>query len=654
MYDITRGQFKPGVYFVNNCVRFGIYTANINKMLLEIYKDKNSTIPFMKIILDETYRENNVFGIQIKDLQENMAYVWRVLNDDYSYSPTILDPYTSLAVFFEGEWRNILRNTIPSTMVNKPHIPWERTIIYEVHVGHFTKNCLEIKEELRGTFLGLKEKLSYLKNLGITTIELLPIFKWYDETIKNNNPDTGERLKDVWGYNPISFFQIDERYSSDKTSEGAIKELCELVEAVHNEGLELILDVVYNHTGEGGKEGKDFNFKYLAPKTYYKVSDNGELMNCSGTGNTLNTSNSVVKNLVIDSMMYWSETIGVDGFRFDLASILAQDDKGRWDKNGLLSDIANHPILNKIKLISESWDAKGSYDVGRMPGPFREWSDYFRDSVRQFIKGDQGRIKAIADCLQGKEIYFTDMAKSNFHMIHLITAHDGFTLWDLVSYNEKHNRLNGENGRDGHNANYSYNWGVEGETTDVNILEIRRKITRNLMSILLLSKGVPMILMGDEVGRTQSGNNNAFCQDNNIVWFDWDRAKEFKGQYIFIQKLIELRNNLDYFKQTSSYDLSWHGIFNNNPDWSYCSRSIACLMQGKECLFLIANSYHEELEFEIPSRNGRWIRLIDTHEDDVNECILEKLIQNNKYKAKPYSICLFKLESDKGTVQIKK
>ncbi len=643
MYDITRGPFKPGIHFINNSVRFGIYAVNIKNILLEVYKDKNSAIPFIKIILDESYKENNVFGVQIKDLQEDMSYVWRALNEDYSYSPTILDPYTTSSVFQKGEWRNILKKNMVSNKVNKPNIPWEKTIIYEMHVGHFTRNCLEIKDELRGTFLGLKEKLPYLKNLGITTIELLPIFKWYDETIKNDNPDTGERLKDVWGYNPISFFQIDERYSKDKTSEGAIKELYDLVEAVHSEGLEIILDVVYNHTGEGGKEGRNFNFKYLAPKTYYRIAENGEFMNCSGTGNTLNTHNQVVRDIIMNSMLYWSEIIGIDGFRFDLASILQQDEKGHWDKNGLLSDISNHPVLSNIKLISESWDAKGSYDVGRMPEPFREWSDYFRDSVRQFIKGDQGRIKAIADCLQGKEIYFSNMAKSNYHMVHLITAHDGFTLWDLVSYNEKHNRLNGENGRDGHNANYSYNWGTEGDTADIGILKIRKKIIRNLMSILLLSKGVPMILMGDEAGRTQCGNNNAFCQNNSMVWFDWKRASEFEGQYIFVKKLIELRNNLDYFKPGSVYELSWHGIFNNNPDWSYCSRSIACLMEGAETLFLIANSYHEELEFEIPNKKGKWIRLIDTQKDDINECILEKHIVSNKYKVNPYSICLFKL-----------
>ena len=647
MYDMTRGTFKIGVFFTNNSVSLGLYTTRANKVLLEIYKDKDTKIPFIKTVLDEKYKENNIFGIEIQDLKEGMSYVWRIVKDDYSCSSTILDPYTTCAVFTHGEWRNILKKNNLSMSINKPYIPWEKTIIYELHVGHFTKDCMQIKQELRGTFLGLKEKLSYLKNLGITTIELLPIFKWFDETIKNDNPDTGERLKDVWGYNPISFFQIDERYSVDKTSEGAIKDMRDLVEAAHKEGIEIVLDVVYNHTGEGGKDGRDFNFKNLAPEVYYKISDNNEFMNCSGTGNTFNTNHKIAKSLVIDSMMYWTEVIGVDGFRFDLASILEQDDKGRWDKNGLLTTIANHPVLSKIKLISESWDAKGSYDVGRMPGPFREWSDYFRDSVRQFIKGDQGRIKAIADCLQGKEIYFSDIAKANFHMIHLITAHDGFTLWDLVSYNEKHNRLNGEDGRDGHNANYSYNWGVEGESTDLNIVKTRKKVIKNLISILLLSKGVPMILMGDEAGRTQFGNNNAFCQDNKTVWFDWNRALDFDGQYKFVKRLIELRNTLDYFNETDSdlYNLSWHGIFNENPDWSYCSRSIACLIEGKQTLFLIANSYHENLEFEIPYKNETWIRLIDTEKDDINECIEEKQVKGNKYKVKPYSICLFKLSS---------
>ncbi len=648
MYNINRVVVRPGIYFNNNSVILGIYSTKAEKMLLEIYKDKTQTIPFLKIILDNAFKTNNIFGVEISCLDEGMAYVWRIVNNDYSYSPTILDPYSKCSTFIEGEWRNIIIKDEFKESNSRPKIPWEKTIIYELHVGHFTKSCADIEEEFRGTLLGVKEKIPYLKSLGVTTVELLPIFKWNHDSINNHNPETKRKLEDVWGYNPISFFQIDEEYSSRKLSDNATREMKELVEELHNNNMEIILDVVYNHTGEGGVDGSEFNFKHLAPETYYKISSSGEFMNCSGTGNTLNTHNKVVRELVIDSMLYWSECIGVDGFRFDLASILEQDEKGRWDKNGLLTDISNHPILREIKLISESWDAKGSYDVGRMPLPVREWSDYFRDTIRQFVKGDQGVIKSVADCLQGTEIYFSDHNKSKFHMIHFITAHDGFTLWDLVSYNIKHNDVNGEDGRDGHNANYSYNWGVEGDSSDIEIINIRKRIIRNLMAILLLSRGVPMILMGDEAGRTQQGNNNAFCQDNETVWFDWIRGKEFNGQYLFIKRLIDLRNKLDYFNDYSeeSYTLSWHGIFQNSPDWSYCSRSIGCLIQGKESLFIIANSYHESLEFQMPQITGRWVRLIDTYEEDIDESICEKQICDNKYIVRPYSVLLFRLENN--------
>ncbi|ADZ83787.1 alpha-amylase family glycosyl hydrolase [Cellulosilyticum lentocellum] len=644
MYGSSVGQSVIGCHFTEMRTHLGVYTTIASKMLLEIYEEARSIVPITKVIMDAaTYQKDNVFSIQIEGLKEGMAYVWRIVHEDYSYSPSIMDPYAKGTFFFQGEWRNIIKKT-NRYHLPKPQIPWEETILYEMHVGHFTMNNKTLSNEKRGTFIGLMQQLPYLKQLGVTTLELLPIFKWNAYTLKNRNPQTGELLEDVWGYNPVGFFCVDERFSVSKESSKAIDEFKLLVEKAHEEGLEIILDVVYNHTGEGGEDGTAFHFKYLAPKVYYKYNDKGQFLNCSGTGNTLNTNHSIVKKFIIDSLVYWSEEVGVDGFRFDLASILGQDECGRWIKTSLLNEIAEHPLLGKVKLISESWDAKGSYDVGRMPYPFREWSDYFRDTMRQFVKGDQGKIKALADCIQGKEVYFTDLTKGTSHMIHFITAHDGFTMWDLLSYNDKHNEANGEGNRDGHNANYSYNWGVEGTTEDTNILEARKRGMRNLMCLLILAQGVPMLLMGDEIGRTQGGNNNAFCQNNESVWMDWERVTTFKSQYLFVQRLIALRKSLDYFKTAdkNNYKISWHGIRYNQPDWSYYSKSIACFIEGDQSLFLVANSHYESLRFEMPPSNKKWCRVIDTAYKEIEDIINEEIIEETNYEVKPYSICFFK------------
>lgn len=644
MYRSSVGLGKVGCNFTEKETQLGIYTAQTSKMLLEVYESARAHLPVIKIVMDaETYQKESVFSIQIEGLVENMAYVWRIINEDYSYSPSILDPFAKETLFFEGEWRNMIKKR-RKYVVPKPMIPWEETVIYELHVGHLTKKQEAIPTEKKGTFSGVIYQLPYLKQLGVTTLELLPIFKWNAHALKHSKLQTGQLLEDIWGYNPISFFAIDERYSMSKDSIQTIDEFRDLVEQAHEQGLEIILDVVYNHTGEGGAEGDAFHFKHLAPEVYYKYRDTGEFLNSSGTGNTLNTNHPIVKQMIIESLLYWSEEIGVDGFRFDLASILGQDEQGRWLKRSLLDDIAEHSLLSKVKLISESWDAAGSYDVGKMPYPFREWSDCFRDTMRQFIKGDPGKVKVVADCLLGKEISFTDTTKDFSHVIHFITAHDGFTMWDLLSYSQKHNEMNGEGNKDGSNANYSYNWGNEGESDDPHLLEIRKRGMRNLMCLLIFSKGVPMLLMGDEIGRTQYGNNNAFCQNNDYVWMDWERGVRFKEQYLFVQRVLALRRHLDYFRTDSkeNYEISWHGVQQNEPDWSYYSKSIACFIKGKESLFFIANSHYEALNFELPPAHTRWCRLIDTSKSELEESVKEEVTQSLRYEVKAYSICLFK------------
>ena len=635
MEDINE-LMEWGCEWTGRHFKFAIFAHHEDAMVLEVYQEAHSTTPIHKEIIRPSEQEDK-FTTYVEGLSEGMYYVWRIMNEDYSYSPTIMDPYAKGVLYYNGEWRNLVTKQDSFNHL-KPQIPWNETIIYELHVGHYTKMDKSIPEEERGTFKGLQKKLPYLKQLGVTTLELLPIFKWYPHTLKSKNPYTGALLQDVWGYNTLAFFAIDERFSVKQTSADSLKEFKTFLEAAHKEGIEVLLDVVYNHSGEGGKDGVKIHFKMLAPEIYYKYNEQGEYRNCSGTGNTLNTNHPLVKELIKDSLTYWADEIGVDGFRFDLASILGQDEKGLWLKESLLNEIATDPILSKVKLITEGWDAKGSYDVGRMPAPFCEWSDYFRDTIRKFVKGDQGIVSAVSDCMLGKEIYFTDTRKGKDQTIHFITAHDGFTMWDLVSYNQKHNEANGENNRDGHNANYSYNWGVEGETQDAHIIEARWRAVRNLVSLLLLAKGTPMLLMGDEIGRTQGENNNAFCQDNEIVWVNWEENKQRMAHLNFVQHVIKLRKQLDYFKDDTAYTISWHGIHQKQPDWSYYSRSIACYIEGKESLFWVANSYYEPLTFELPTINGKWHCVMNTSSSEI----VDEIVESGSYIVQAYSVCLFR------------
>ena len=561
MYNIKKGIPVLGCVLDEAGANLGIFSDVSRSMILEIYHSCKESIPVFKVTLDRNdYTTGDIFHIYVEDIKAGMNYIWRAVDNEGEISKGLIDPYACALSEMLDEpfgYKSIVTSR-RHFETKRPCTPWEKTIIYELHTGSFTKHASsKMQENERGTYQGIISRIPYLKELGITAVELLPIYKWNSHTIKNKNPFTGEQLQDVWGYNPIAFFALDEKYCIQKEGLEEIEEFKKFVDIMHQNDLEVILDVVYNHTGEGGCAGKTFNFKQLSNKTYYKLDENNEYMNFSGTGNTLNTNHYVVKQMILDSLRYWVTCMGVDGFRFDLASILGQNKSGKWINHSVLRDISEDPILSHVKLISESWDASGSYDVGRMPYPFREWSDYFRDTIRKFVKGDQGLTKSLADCLLGKEIYFANSKKNSLHAIHFITAHDGFTLWDLVSYNEKHNEANGEGNRDGHNANYTYNCGIEGETDDVNINNMRKRRVKNFMCLLFLSKGIPMLLMGDEFCRTQQGNNNAYCQDNDIVWVDWERTEKFEDILTFVKTLIKIRRSLMYFNDKQSD--AWHG-----------------------------------------------------------------------------------------------
>lgn len=647
MFEIKKGLPLLGCKIIDGWAYFGIYATLCNEMVLKVYRYVYEDKPLLEVVLNkQMYSTGDIFHIALYGVEEGYAYTWQTINEKGERSLPLIDPYArSLSAFPKGSnhYKNLV--TIDSLYEqNHPNIPWEETIIYEMHVGAFTKSPtsgVDLKE--RGTFEGILRKLPYLKALGVTTLELLPVFKWNKHTLVNKHPITQETLQDEWGYNTIAFFALQEVYAAHQNTLEEVKSFRNFIQTVHAHGMEVILDVVYNHTGEGGKDGTTFNFKALAPDTYYKKQD-GYYRNDAGTGNTINNMHIVTKQLILDSLYYWVICMGVDGFRFDLASILAQNKEGNWTEGSLLEDIANDPILSHVKLIAECWDAKGAYDVGRMPYPFAEWSDIYRDTMRRFVRGDKGLTSTVAKCLLGHEIHFQDLRKNHNHTIQFITAHDGFTMWDLVSYAHKHNSLNGEENRDGNNNNYSDNYGEEGETYNLKMIEHRKRRMKNFFTLLLLSKGVPMLLMGDEIGRTQKGNNNAFCQDNEMFWMDWTLMHKNQDLLDFVKNMIGLRKQSLCFKKAHSHELkiSFHGVNYNEPDWAYHSCSLAVQMEvDEELLYVLINHYTEPLRFEIPRTLKGWMVILDTWEKESfkeNEVIRT----DTHYLMHPFTVCVLK------------
>ncbi len=499
---------------------------------------------------------------------------------------------------------------------DKPlNIPMYETIIYEMHIRAFTfdKNS-GVKNP--GTYLGVIEKIPYLKELGITTVEFLPVQEFNELENIRRNPLTREKLKNFWGYSPLAFFAPDSWYTVNHNGFQAVSEFKEMVKALHSSGIEIIIDVVYNHTGEGNEYGPTLSFRGLDNSIYYMLENGSKYKNYSGCGNTLNCNHPVVKHLIMDSLRYWVIDMHVDGFRFDLAAILGRDEAGNWVPSySVLAEIALDPILSNTKIIAEGWDAAGLFKVGGFPPGWAEWNAHFRDDVRSFIKGDDNKAKAIANRIMGSPDLFCSGKRSPYHGINFITAHDGFTLNDLVSYNEKHNGENGENNRDGLNYNFSWNCGSEGPVKDSAILELRNRQMRNLFAVLMLSQGTPMILSGDEFKFSKKGNNNTYCQDNSLNWLDWKLRKENKDFFEFCRFFINFRKKHPSLRRkiffnekdnlhSQSPEISWHGSEPGKPDWNYNSHTSAFLLDGSgiktgsdfdDCfIFTVINTYWED------------------------------------------------------------
>jgi glycogen operon protein len=571
--------------------------------------------------------------------------------------------------------------------------PFGETVIYELHVGGFTCHPSSgVAIDKRGTYGGLIEKIPYLKDLGVTAVELLPVFQF-------DAQDCPPGKTNYWGYAPVSFFAPHQAYSSQKNGLAAFDEFRDMVKAFHRAGLEVILDVVFNHTTEGGPSGPTLCYRGLANDTYYILEkDKSRYADYTGCGNTLNANQSIVRRLIQDSLRYWVCQMHVDGFRFDLASILSRDEDGRLLPNPpVLWDIESDPLLAGTKLVAEAWDAAGLYQVGSFIGDrWQEWNGRFRDDVRRFLKGDNGSVSAVAARILGSPDIYGHKERGPEQSINFVTCHDGFTLNDLVSYNDKHNEANGENNRDGSDNNLSWNCGVEGPSDDPMVDALRNRQVKNFFTLALLSAGTPMLLMGDEVRRTQRGNSNAYCQDSDISWFDWSFLERHGDIHRFVKGLIRFHQLRDVLAEGAALSLNqllrrarieWHGVGLKRPDWSDHSHSLAFtgiaavvvdrplrahdrartlavgveagqqtqrgdsrdlrILRGRFLLHGILNAYWEPLTFELPPvsaehRQG-WRRCIDTaldSPDDICPWECAPVISQATYEAQPRSVVL--------------
>jgi isoamylase len=490
--------------------------------------------------------------------------------------------------------------------------PYAQTVIYEMHVAGFTRHPSSgLAPHKRGTYAGLVEKIPYLQDLGVTAVELLPVFQF-------DAQDAPVGLANYWGYSPVSFFAPHGAFSSRRDPLGPLDEFRDMVKALHRAGIEVILDVVYNHTAEGDHTGPTFCFRGLANDAYYILErDRSRYANYTGTGNTLNANHPIVRRMIGDSLRYWVEQMHVDGFRFDLASILSRDQTGQPLENPpVLWDIESDPVLAGTKLIAEAWDAAGLYQVGTFVGDsWQEWNGRFRDDVRSFVRGDKGTVSKLAARLLASPDLYAAHEREPEQSINFITCHDGFTINDLVSYNRKHNEANGHGNRDGTDDNRSWNCGVEGPSDDPAVERLRTQQVKNFFVITLLALGTPMLLMGDEVRRSQQGNNNAYCQDNEISWLDWTLLDRYSGLKRFVKQLIYYRlrrhtpehHSLTLSQLLHQAQVQWHGVTLNQPDWGYDSHTLAFSvrgLRGRLVFHFMLNAYWDALDFELPVIGG--------------------------------------------------
>ncbi len=654
MIEKRPGRSYPlGATFTPKGVNFSVFSKNCSVVELVLFDNVTDASPAEVIPLNpERNRTFYYWHVLLPKVQAGQLYGYRVYGDYtperglyFDGSKVLLDPYARAVTVAESYRREALlpprpgrirpedTHALKSVVVDSSAYDWEgdkpllrpyaSTVIYEVHVGGFTRHPNSgVAPERRGTYAGLVEKIPYLQELGITAVELLPVQQFDPQ-------DAPPGYTNYWGYSPIALFAPHAGYSSRSDPLGPVNEFRDMVKALHRAGIQVILDVVFNHTAESGRHGPTISLRGLENKAYYILKDDlARYANYSGCGNTLNTNHSIVRRMIMDCLRYWVSEMHVDGFRFDLASVMARDEWGKPLKSPpILWEIESDPVLAGTKIIAEAWDAGGLYQVGTFVGHrWAEWNGRFRDDVRRFVKSDAGMVGPMAARLKGSPDLYRRPDGSPYRSVNFVTCHDGFTLNDLVSYNEKHNEANGEGNRDGTDANYSWNCGFEGPTGDPQVEALRLRQIKNFLTILFLSQGTPMLLMGDEVRRTQWGNNNAYCQDNELSWFDWEGLERHAGLLRFVRTLIDCTQGCPIFSEERFWTASrrngaphivWHGIRPYRPDWGRDSRSLAFELRdpgGQDYLYVMLNAYWKPLTFTLPDppAGRRWCRFIDT------------------------------------------
>jgi glycogen operon protein len=693
--DVTSGTSAPlGATVLPGGVNFSIFSKHAVMLELLLFDSENAAQPSRIIPLDAIkHRTHHYWHAFVPNLRPGQVYAYRahgvfdpdrgswfdprkVLLDPYGLAVVLPETYDRWAAARSGDNAAVAMKSVvadPNRYDWQGDLPLRRpfaeSVIYELHVHGFTRHASSgVPVEKRGTYAGLIEKIPYLKDLGVTAVELLPIFQF-------DAQDCPPGKKNYWGYAPVSFFAPHQAYSLQTGSLAALDEFRDMVKALHRAGLEVILDVVFNHTAEGGRTGPTFSYRGLANDVYYILDkEKSRYADYTGCGNTLNANQPIVRRLIQDSLRYWVSQMHVDGFRFDLASILSRDEEGRPLANPpVLWDIESDPSLAGTKLIAEAWDAAGLYQVGSFIGDrWQEWNGRFRDDVRSFLRGDNGTVSAVATRILGSPDIYGHEEREAEQSINFVTCHDGFTLNDLVSYNHKHNEANGENNRDGSDNNLSWNCGAEGPADDPIVEAIRNRQVKNFFVLELLAAGTPMLLMGDEVRRTQRGNNNAYCQDSDISWLDWSLLKQHSDIHRFVKGLIGFRQRRDVVTEGAALSLNqllhrarieWHGVELNRPDWSDHSHSLAFTLRSLRARFLlhgILNAYWEPLSFELPpvpaEHQQEWRRCIDTSldsPDDISPWDSAPVVGQATYLAQPRSMVLLALKLEGSALEVK-
>ncbi len=661
---LSKGSLGPfGASEVPGGINFSFFSSESDQAEIHVFVPGEADPFFVASLSPDLYKTDSIWHVCIENLEAPFEYSYKIVKN-FNWSPLLLDPYAK-ALSSPIEWgiqkdfphkaRFFSEPSFDWQEVEKPKTPFKEWIIYEMHVRGFSNHPSSLVKK-PGTFLGVIEKIPHLKSLGVNAIELLPVFEFNECENPLKNPNTKGDLVNFWGYSHVSFFCPMQRYASSEKWEAPILEFKEMVRELHRNGIAVILDVVYNHTAEKGEDGPTFSFKGLGKSVYYLLDPKGEYYNFSGTGNAFNCNHPVASKLIIDSLVYWTKEMQVDAFRFDLASIMTRGEDGEpLSSPPVLEAMASEPSLQNTHFIAEAWDAAGLYQVGSFPGVknWSEWNGKFRDVTRSFIKGTDGFVGDFAGALCGSQNLYSK--ESPERTINFIISHDGYTLCDLVSYQDKHNKDNGEENKDGDNNNHSWNCGVEGITSNQKILFLRKRQIKNFIVAAMLSLGVPMIFMGDEYSHTRKGNNNPYCQDNELNWFLWDSLEKNSELFLFFQKIIKFRKEHKSFFCRESFftdeDIVWHGEKAFKPDWSSRKSFLAYTLKNsttKERFFISFNAQDTSVLLQLPSlENQVWSQVLNTslrHPYDFVENKGDRAHFQCSYLLTSYSVVMFKSE----------